>query len=441
MRMYDMIYKKREGQELTQEEINFFINKYTEGSIPDYQVSAMLMAIYFRGMSKKETYYLTEAMRFSGDVIDLSGIEGIKVDKHSTGGVGDTTTLVVGPLVASCGVPVAKMSGRGLGHTGGTIDKLESIPGFNVEMSIEQFIHTVNHVKLAVTGQSGDLAPADKKLYALRDVTATVDNIGLIASSIMSKKLAAGSNAIILDVKIGSGAFMKTLDDGIELAKEMVDIGHSANRETIALLTNMEQPLGNAVGNALEVKEAIDTLNNKGPADLEELCVHLASYMLLMSKKTKSINEGIKIITQKLKSGEAFEKFKEFIQAQGGDISVIDDISRLPQAKYVTKIKATSAGYIQAIKTNEIGLAALALGAGRENKAASIDLSAGLQMHKKIGEQVLVGDTIATIHTNKKESIEQASNMILNALELSKNSISKPKLIQAIVSKDEIKIL
>ncbi|WZL74921.1 pyrimidine-nucleoside phosphorylase [Clostridiaceae bacterium 35-E11] len=441
MRMYDMIYKKREGQELTQEEINFFINQYTEGSIPDYQVSAMLMAIYFRGMSKKETYYLTEAMRFSGDVIDLSEIEGIKVDKHSTGGVGDTTTLVVGPLVASCGVPVAKMSGRGLGHTGGTIDKLESIPGFHVELSIEQFIHTVNRVKLAVVGQSGHLAPADKKLYALRDVTATVDNIELIASSIMSKKLAAGSNAIILDVKIGNGAFMKTLDEGIKLAKEMVNIGNYANRETIALLTSMEQPLGNAVGNALEVKEAIDTLNNNGPEDLEELCIHLASYMLLMSKKTNSIDEGIKITTQKLKSGEAFAKFKEFIQAQGGDISVIDDTTKLPQAKYITKIKSISAGYIQGIKTNEIGLAALTLGAGRENKAASIDLSAGLQMHKKIGDQVSIGDTIATIHTNKKESIEQACNMILNALEFSKGSIPKPKLIQAIVSKDEIKIL
>lgn len=439
--MYDLIYKKREGQELTQDEINFFINKYTDGSIPDYQVSAMLMAIYFRGMSKKETYYLTEAMRFSGDVVDLSGIEGIKVDKHSTGGVGDTTTLVVGPLVASCGIPVAKMSGRGLGHTGGTIDKLESIPGFNVEMSTEQFIHTVNRVKLAVIGQSGDLAPADKKLYALRDVTATVDNIGLIASSIMSKKLAAGSNAIMLDVKFGSGAFMKTLEEGIELAKEMVDIGNSANRETIALLTSMQQPLGNAVGNALEVKEAIDTLNNKGPADLEALCIHLASYMLLLAKKIKTINEGIEITTQKLRSGEAFAKFKEFIQAQGGDISVIDDTNRLPKAKYVKPIKATAEGYIQMMKTNEIGLAALVLGAGRENKESAIDLSAGLQMHKKIGDQVAVGDPIATVYTNKQESIEQASHIVLNSLKLSKESVPTPKLIQAIVSKDQIKIL
>ncbi|KXG76828.1 pyrimidine-nucleoside phosphorylase [Thermotalea metallivorans] len=441
MRVYDIILKKREGYSLTKDEIYYFVNEYTKGNIPDYQAAALLMAIFFQKMNKEETAYLTEAMMYSGDVLDLSKIEGIKVDKHSTGGVGDTTTLVVAPLVASCNVPVAKMSGRGLGHTGGTIDKLESIQGFHVELSNEQFINNVNQFKIAVIGQSANLAPADKKLYALRDVTATVDNLSLIASSIMSKKLAAGSNAIVLDVKVGSGAFMKDLDSGIELAKEMVDIGHHMHRETIAILTSMEQPLGFAIGNSLEVEEAIQTLKNRGPEDLKELSITLASYMVFLAKEAPSIAEARTMVINHLESGKALSKFKEFVQAQGGDPAVVEDTNLLPKAAYTREVIALEDGYIQSIQTDNIGIAALILGAGRENKNSPIDLSAGIVMNKKIGDTVHKGDSIATLYTNKAEVLEQAGSIIRKAIHLSEGPVQKPRLIKAIVSKDHVQIM
>ncbi|MFZ5965818.1 MAG: pyrimidine-nucleoside phosphorylase [Bacillota bacterium] len=441
MRMYDIILKKREGGELTKEEIYYFVNGYTKGDIPDYQASALLMSIFINKMTKYETFLLTEAMMYSGDTIDLSKIEGIKVDKHSTGGVGDTTTLIVAPLVASCDVPVAKMSGRGLGHTGGTVDKLESIEGFHVEMTIDQFIDNVNKNKIAVVGQSANLAPADKKLYALRDVTATVDNISLIASSIMSKKLAAGSNAIVLDVKVGSGAFMKDLESAIALAEEMVDIGDQMGRETVAVLTSMEQPLGFAVGNAIEIREAIDVLNNKGPEDLRDLCITLASQMVLLAKKADTIQAAKELVLSKLSSGEALSKFKEFVQAQGGNTEVIDDPTKLPTARYQKDVIAVDEGYIKKIKTDDIGIAALLVGAGRETKESDIDLSAGVMMYKKIGDKIQHGDVIARVYSNKEENIVQSEQTILRAVELSKSPVEASKLIKAIVSKNGVALL
>jgi pyrimidine-nucleoside phosphorylase len=367
MRMYDIILKKRNGGELTKEEIEFVVNGYTKGEIPDYQVSALLMAIYFQKMNKRETADLTMAMVNSGEVVDLSAIEGIKVDKHSTGGVGDTTTLVLGPMVAAAGAPVAKMSGRGLGHTGGTLDKLESIKGLRIEMPKEKFIENVNKVKLAVAGQTANLAPADKKLYALRDVTATVDNISLIASSIMSKKIAAGADAIVLDVKTGAGAFMKTLDDSFALAQEMVDIGTNVGRNTIAIVSDMDEPLGFAVGNALEVKEAIDTLKGKGPKDLYELCMTLGSYMLILAKKADNVETAREILEDTIRTGAALNKFKEFVAAQGGDPEVIDNPELLPKAEHIIEFKAEESGYVNKIVAIEVGLAALVLGAGRDS--------------------------------------------------------------------------
>jgi pyrimidine-nucleoside phosphorylase len=441
MRIYDIILKKRNGHPLTKDEISYFIQEYTKGNIPDYQAASLLMAIYFQKMNKEETANLTEAMMNSGDVLDLSRIHGIKVDKHSTGGVGDTTTLIVAPLVASCNVPVAKMSGRGLGHTGGTIDKLESIKGFHVELSNEQFIDNVNQHKISVIGQSANLAPADKKLYALRDVTATVDNLSLIASSIMSKKLAAGSNAIILDVKVGSGAFMKDLESGIALANEMVDIGHHMGRETVAILTSMEQPLGFAIGNSLEIEEAIQTLQGYGPEDLTELSITLASHMVLLAKEAPDIGTAREKVMMKLQSGEALNKFKEFVQAQGGDPMVITDTKLLPHAAYKMDVVAPENGYIQSIQTDDMGVAALVLGAGRENKDSQIDLAAGILMQKKIGDQVLKGEAYATLYTNKKDMIEKAKHIILNAITITNDPIEKPKLIKAIVMKDYVEIM
>ena len=441
MRMYDIIYKKRQGLSLSKEEIEFFVKGYTEGSIPDYQASALMMAIYFNKMSKEETFYLTDAMMRSGDQIDLSQIEGIKVDKHSTGGVGDTTTLIVGPLVAACGVPVAKMSGRGLGHTGGTIDKLESIRGFHVEISNEEFFRNVNEIKLAVIGQSGDLAPADKKLYALRDVTATVDNISLIASSIMSKKLAAGANAILLDVKVGSGAFMKDFENAASLALEMVEIGSTMGRETIAVLTDMDQPLGNAVGNSLEVLEAIHVLHNRGPEDLRALCIKLASYMVLLARKTNTLSEAEAMVVEKLESGAALEKFKAFIQAQGGELAVIDNPQLLPQAKYKKNVLAAMDGYIEAVKADDVGLAALNLGAGRETKDSVIDLAAGVMMLKKVGDPVSMGDVIAELYTNDESKLESAMGILNSAIAYTDQKVEKPKLIKAVVTKKGIQEL
>lgn len=439
MRMYDIILKKRNGEELTKEEINFFVEGYTKGEIPDYQASALLMAIYFNKMTKRETADLTMAMVNSGETIDLSDIKGIKVDKHSTGGVGDKTTLVLGPMVAACGVPVAKMSGRGLGHTGGTIDKLEAIKGFSVEMTKKQFIDNVNNVKLAVGAQTADLAPADKKLYALRDVTATVDNISLIASSIMSKKIAAGADAIVLDVKTGTGAFMKTLEDSFALAQEMVDIGTNVGRNTIGVISDMDQPLGYAVGNALEVKEAVETLKGHGPKDLLELCVVLGSQMLLLANRTKTEEEARKLLEETIETGAAFEKLKEFIKAQGGDTTVIDNTDLLPKASQVIEVKADKEGYITKIVANEIGIAALILGAGRETKESSIDPAVGIVIKEKVGSYVKKGDVLAYLHVNDTRKVEEATRKLIEAYHIENEKGLERPLIFGIVSKDGIK--
>ncbi|MDZ4991578.1 pyrimidine-nucleoside phosphorylase [Clostridium perfringens] len=432
MRMYDLILKKRNGGELSTEEINFFIDKYTNGEIPDYQVAALLMAIYFKKMNKRETSDLTMAMVNSGDILDLSEIQGIKVDKHSTGGVGDTTTLVLGPMVAALGIPVAKMSGRGLGHTGGTIDKLESFYGFSVEMTKDQFINNVNNIKLAVGGQTGDLAPADKKLYALRDVTGTVDNVSLIASSIMSKKIAAGADAIVLDVKVGDGAFMKTPEAARELATEMVEIGKHVGRNTVAIISDMDQPLGFAVGNALEVKEAIETLRGNGPKDLLELCLTLGSNMVVLAGAAKDTDEARKMLMETITSGKAIEKLKEFVTAQGGDASVIDDISNFHNAKYVIPVKATKSGVVSKIHAENIGLVAMELGAGRATKESIIDLAVGIILEKKRGDKVNEGDIIAYIHADDEEKGKKAVDGILANYEIS-DSVKDIPLIYDIV--------
>ena len=403
MRMIDIIEKKRDGKSLTKEEIEFFVNGYTHGEVPDYQASSLAMAIFFQDMNDEERAALTMSMVNSGEKIDLSDINGIKVDKHSTGGVGDTTTLVLAPLVAAVGVPVAKMSGRGLGHTGGTIDKLESVKGFNVEISEKDFIKLVNDNQVAVIGQSGNLTPADKKLYALRDVTGTVNSIPLIASSIMSKKIAAGADAIVLDVKTGSGAFMKTLDDAEALAHAMVRIGNNVGRNTMAIISDMSQPLGNAVGNALELKEAIATLKGNGPKDLTELVLTLGSQMVVLAEQATSLDEARQMLIDAIKSGKALNKFKTFLSNQGGDDSIVDSPEKLPSAKYQVEFKAKKDGYITEIIANEIGVASMMLGAGRQTKEDVIDLGVGIVLNKKVGEHVEKGENILTIHTNTKE--------------------------------------
>lgn len=428
MRMVDLIEKKRDGKELTKEEIQFIIKGYTNGEIPDYQMSALAMAIYFQGMTEAERAELTMAMVHSGETIDLSAIEGIKVDKHSTGGVGDTTTLVLGPLVASVGVPVAKMSGRGLGHTGGTIDKLESIPGFHVEIDKDEFIRLVNENKIAVIGQTGNLTPADKKLYALRDVTGTVNSIPLIASSIMSKKIAAGADAIVLDVKTGAGAFMKKLVDSKELANAMVKIGNAVGRKTMAVISDMSQPLGRAIGNALEVQEAIDTLKGEGPEDLQELCLTLGSYMVYLAKKANSLEEARENLEKSIQSGKALEAFKTFIQAQGGDPSVVDDPMKLPQAKYTFELEAKEDGYVAEIVADSVGTAAMWLGAGRATKESTIDLAVGLVLNKKIGDEVKKGESLVTIYSNQ-EDIEEVKQKLYESIAISKEKVERPTLI------------
>ncbi len=438
MRMYDVIAKKRDGHELTTEEIKFFVSEYTKGNVPDYQASALLMAIFLQKMNTRETVDLTHAMMNSGDVVDLTAIEGIKVDKHSTGGVGDTTTLILGPLVASCGVPVAKMSGRGLGHTGGTLDKLESIEDFKIEVAIEDFIRNVNEKKIAVVGQTANIAPADKKLYALRDVTATVDNISLIAASIMSKKLAAGSDAIVLDVKCGSGAFIKDLDGAIELSEAMVDIGNNMNRNTIGVITDMEQPLGFAIGNALEVKEAIDTLKNHGPKDLTDLVLTLGANMVLLGGGASDYDAAFALVKSKLENGEAFEKFREFVIAQGGNVAVIDDPSKLPQAREVVEVKADKPGYLASIQSDEVGISAMMLGAGRAKKEDQLDMSAGIVLAKKVGDRVEAGETIATLYTCDASKIADAKDRFLRALDFTDHEIQARQLIKAIVTKDGV---
>jgi pyrimidine-nucleoside phosphorylase len=412
MRMVDLIYKKRNGLALTESEINFIVKGYTSGDIPDYQMSAWSMAVFFQGMSPEETAYLTTAMVESGDQIDLSPIKGVKVDKHSTGGVGDTTTLVLAPLVAACGVPVAKMSGRGLGHTGGTIDKLESFTGFHVEIPNEEFIRLVNTNHISLIGQSGNLTPADKKLYSLRDVTATVETIPLIASSIMSKKIAAGADAIVLDVKTGSGAFMKSVDEAKELAQAMVQIGTNLGRETIAVISDMSQPLGKAIGNALEVKEAILTLQGKGPKDLEDLCITLGSHMLCLAQKANSLEEARDILRSKISSGEALEKLATFVEAQGGDKEQVWNPDKLPQARVKVDVPSPHTGYVQALQADEIGTLAMILGAGRATKEATIDLSVGIELNKKIGDHVEKGDVLATLYMNEEEHNEVVDRLV-----------------------------
>ena len=413
MRMYDLIMKKRKGEELTTEEINFFVDGFTKGEIPDYQASALLMAIFFNKMNKRETADLTNALVESGDKIDLSNINGIKVDKHSTGGVGDKTSICLTPLVASLGIPVAKMSGRGLGHTGGTIDKLETFKGFSVELTEEEFMNNVNSINIAIMGQSGNLVPADKKLYALRDVTATVDNMSLIASSIMSKKLASGADAIVLDVKVGDGAFMKTPETAKELATEMVNIGNMLGRQTIGVISDMDQPLGYAIGNSLEVIEAIELLKGNGPKDLLELTLTLGSNMLLCAKKADTVEEARKLLLESIENGKGLEKLKEFVAAQGGDITPIDDYSKFPKAKYIEPVVAPRDGYITKIKAEAFGLIAMELGAGRATKESEIDLAVGIVLNKKRGEAVSKGDVLAYIHSNDISKIEKAKNSIL----------------------------
>ncbi len=433
MRMYDIIMKKRNGGELTKEEIDFFIQDYTAGNIPDYQVSALMMAIYFQKMTEQETLALTMAMAKSGDMLDLSAIKGIKVDKHSTGGVGDKTSLALTPMVAACGIPVAKMSGRGLGHTGGTIDKLESFPGFTTGIPVSQFIENVNTVGISIMGQTADLAPADKKLYALRDVTATVDNMSLIASSIMSKKLAAGADAIVLDVKTGSGAFMKAEEDAFALAKEMVKIGNNAGRKTIAVVTDMDQPLGYAVGNALEVKEAIATLRGEGPADFTEICMTLGTQMLLAGEKAKTEDEARNMLSEAIASGKALDKLAEFVKAQGGNPDAVYDCELLPKASVIEAVAAPVSGYIQHIVCDEIGICSLILGGGRENKESVIDLSVGLVLEKKVGDYVKAGEPLAYIHGNDPEKIAVATKRFLDAYTFCEKPFEKKAFIKGII--------
>ncbi|RSL36770.1 pyrimidine-nucleoside phosphorylase [Enterococcus durans] len=432
MRMVDLIEKKRDGNELSTKEIDYIITNYTSGNIPDYQISALLMAIFYQDMTDREITDLTLAIAHSGDVIDLSPLDGIKVDKHSTGGVGDTTTLILAPLVASVGVTVAKMSGRGLGYTGGTLDKLEAIPGFKIELSDEEFIRIVNDSKVAVIGQSGNLAPADKKLYALRDVTATVDSIPLIASSIMSKKIAAGADAIVLDVTTGDGAFMKNIEDARRLAKTMTSIGKLANRQTVAVISDMSEPLGEAIGNSLEVVEAIDTLKGNGPEDLVEMCYALGSQMMVLAKQAATIDEARVQLKEALESGKALLKFKEMIQNQGGDPSVVDQPERLLTAKYVSELPVKESGIVSKLVANELGIAAMMLGAGRRTKDDAIDHAVGLKLNKKIGDPVQEGESLLTIYSNE-EDISSVKELLYQNIEIS-DSAEKPTLIHDIIT-------
>ncbi len=433
MNMVDIIQKKKDGNKLTKDEIKWFIDGYVAGDIPDYQASALLMAIYFQGLDEEETFYLTDAMRYSGDTIDLSPIKGIKVDKHSTGGVGDKTTLVVAPLAASLGVPIAKMSGRGLGFTGGTVDKMESIPGMRTSLSSDEFLDQVNKVGMAVIGQTAHITPADKKLYALRDVTATVDNFGLIASSIMSKKLAAGSDAIVLDVKCGDGAFMENLDDAVTLAELMVKIGKSAGRRTIAAITEMGQPLGKAVGNSLEVIEAIQTLKGQGPEDITELAEKLGGIMVYLGGKASSPEKGMEMAAAAIKDGRGLEKFREFVTAQGGNPAVTEDYSLFPQHSLQKDLTADADGYVEKIEARRIGLASQHTGAGRATKEDSVDLSAGIYVHKKIGDRVCKGDVLATLYGNDETKLDNALNEARAAFEIGEDPVQPPKLIKEII--------
>lgn len=432
MRAIDIIEKKKKGHKLSSDEICFIIDGYMNGTVADYQMSAFLMAVYFQGMVKEETAYLTTAFVNSGDIIDLSKINGIKVDKHSTGGVGDKISLVVVPLVAAMGVPVAKMSGRGLGHTGGTIDKLESIEGFKVDMNQEQFIKNVNTYNMAIVGQTSNLVPADKKIYALRDVTATVDSLPLIASSIMSKKIASGTDAIVLDVKVGSGAFMKSLDDAIELAKTMVEIGKSLNKKTVAVITNMNQPLGREVGNANEIKEVIEILKGNGSEDETTISLTIASYMCILAGKFNSLDHAYEQLENLLYNGEALNKLKELIEVQGGDSTIVDNTDKLPTSKYHIEVLSKEKGYVSEIDAAEIGLTAMLLGAGRETKEDKIDYSAGVTLLKKVGDLVNIGDPICILHTNK-ENINSAIEKAGSSFVIGDERTEKEKYIYEII--------
>ncbi|OUQ14610.1 pyrimidine-nucleoside phosphorylase [Massilimicrobiota sp. An142] len=433
MRMVDLIEKKKDGFKHTPEEIHFIVAGYTKGDIPDYQMSAWLMAVCFQGLDKEETAILTKEMMHSGDVIDLSRIQGIKVDKHSTGGVGDKTSLVLGPIVAACGVPVAKMSGRGLGHTGGTLDKLESIPGLHIMIDEEDFVKQVNDCGLAIIGQSGHLDPADKKMYALRDVTATVSCIPLIASSIMSKKLAAGSDAILLDVKYGDGAFMNTIEEAKELARTMIEIGDSLGKDTRATISNMSQPLGYAIGNSLEVKEAIDTLNGHGPEDLLELCLQAGSHMLIQAQKTDSLITARKMLEDAIESKKALRTLCAMVKAQGGDDAFIRHPEMFPKAKEVIPVYSQKTGYVKDLKAKPLGIVSMKLGGGREKTDDDIDYSVGLVLHKKIGDFVKKGEVLVEVHTNTGLS-QELETEIFNAYDFSDEFVGKPQLIDEVLS-------
>ncbi len=433
MNMVDIIQKKKDGTELSAEEIKWFIDGYVGGEIPDYQISALLMAICFKGMNEKETFCLTDAMRYSGDTIDLSPIKGIKVDKHSTGGVGDKTTLVVAPLAAACGVPIAKMSGRGLGFTGGTVDKMESIPGFSTSLSPEEFLSQVNDIGISVIGQTAHITPADKKLYALRDVTATVDSFGLIASSIMSKKLAAGSDAIVLDVKVGDGAFMENHEDASVLANLMVKIGNNAGRRTAAAITEMGQPLGKAVGNSIEVIEAIETLKGKGPSDITHLAEKLSGIMVYLGGKAKTPEEGMEMTAAALRDGRGLAKFREFVRAQGGDPKVTEDYSVFPQHSLTKQLRAGEGGYVQKIEAKRIGLASQHTGAGRATKEDDIDLSAGIYVCRKIGDKVEPGDVLAEFYGNDENKLTNAVKEASKAFSIGESAVEPPALIKEII--------
>lgn len=432
MNIIEIIEKKRDKQKLSKEEIEYFINGYVNEEIKDYQISSLLMAIVLNGMNTEETAQLTNSMLYSGDVVDLSSIDGIKSDKHSTGGVGDKVSLVLAPLLASANAKVSKMSGRGLGHTGGTLDKLEAIPNFNISLTIPQFIEQVNNIGIAIIGQTGNLVPADKKLYALRDVTGTVQSIPLIASSIMSKKLASGSDAILLDVKVGEGAFMKTLEDAKELAKTMVAIGKELNKDVKAVITDMNQPIGYAIGNSLEVIEAIQTLQGNGPKDLEEICLQLGAIMLVQAQKTENVNEAYQILKANLTNNKAFNKFVELVEAQGGDTSYIITPDKFEKSRNIIEVKANKAGYIEQIHALSIGTLALELGAGRHTKEDSIDYSAGIVFSKKVNEYVAVNDTIAYLHSNKDISTKMIT-ALQDAVIISDEKNNNTKLIKQII--------
>ncbi|MGF7184981.1 pyrimidine-nucleoside phosphorylase [Desulfitispora alkaliphila] len=433
MRAYDIILKKRQGEELSKDEIEFLISGYTKGAIPDYQLAAFSMAVFFKGMTEAETLYMTTAMMESGEIISLEDLGGVVVDKHSTGGVGDTTTIVLAPLVAAAGVPVAKMSGRGLGHTGGTIDKFEAIPGFDPELTIDQMKENVKNMGIAVVGQTANLVPADKKLYSLRDVTATVDSLPLIATSIMSKKLAAGAKALVLDVKVGSGAFLQEASQAEELAQIMVDIGKGAGRDTVAVISDMDQPLGKAVGNSLEVIEALETLQGRGPNDLTQLCLELGSQMLVLANRVSSAEEGQQFLKELIENGAAFEKLQEMVKLQKGSVEALTDYSLLPTATNKLVVKAPKGGYIKAIKANAIGNSAMLLGAGRAVKDQEIDLAVGIMLEKKVSDQVAAGEPLAVIHYNQDQNLEKVSNMILEAYTIMDSPVEKNQLIKRVI--------